>query len=51
MNWFTLTFVLSVSDIAPKEDDAEIASDNKSIDVDKTHMGKISQNMVIWRPL
>ena len=42
---------MSDSEIAPKEDDAKIASDDKYVEGGKTQMGKISQNIFIWRPL
>ena len=46
-NYLTLNFVMSDSEIAPKEDDAKIASDDKYVEGGKTQMGKISQNIFI----
>ena len=42
-----MTFVITDSEIALKEEDVEIVSDDKAVESDTTCMGIISLNIVI----
>ena len=42
---------MSDSEIAQKKDDVTTAYDDKDLEGDKTRMGRIYQDIVIWRPL